>query len=140
MTTRTTKFFALAAASAILLGAAGPAAAETMRTEGPMPSDPLMSWADQMLPRNEFALTSDQDIELVRFTTPRDIEICAARSNPDSIDGNVNTVPIQVSWDSDVGTIWPGNCLAFDAKQVKIKPAGPLPDNSELIGTVRVIH
>ena len=140
MTTRTPKFFALAAATAMLVGAAGPVAAETMRTEGPMPDDPVLQWADMMMPRNQFVLNSDQDVELVRYKTPRDIEICAARPDPDSVDGTSKTVPLQVSWDNDVGLIFPGNCLSFDAKQVKIRPASPLPADTELVGTVKVIH
>lgn len=130
----------LAAGAALFASVAVPVAAQTMRTEGPQPDDPIMQWADQMLPRNEFVLNSDQDVELIRFKTPRDIEICIGRPDPNAIGGTRKAVPVQVKWDNDVGVIWPGNCLSFDAKQVKVKMAAPLPQDDELIGTFKVIH
>ena len=130
----------LSAAAAMFAGAVGPAAAQTMRTEGPPPNDPVVLWADQMMPRHEFALNSDQEIELIRYKTPRDIDICIARPDPDSVVSTRKAVPVTVKWDGNVGEIWPGNCLSFDAKSVKIRPAAPLPGDGQLIGTFRVIH
>lgn len=132
--------FAFCAAIAMTMGVAAPAAAQTMRTEGPPPSDPVMQMADWMLPHNEFALNSDRNVELIRYKTVRDIEICIARPDPNSVFGARTAVPVQVQWDNDTGMIWPGNCLSFDAKQVEVKAAEPLPDDTELLGTFRVIH
>jgi len=140
MNTLQKSFFAISTVTVMLTVASGPVAAQTMRTEGPPSFDPLMQWADQLMPRNEFVLNSDKDIELIRYKTPRDIEICIARGNPNSVSGTLKTVPVQVSWDNDTGVIWPGNCLSFDAKSVKVRAAAPLPNDAELVGSFKVIH
>lgn len=130
----------LSLGAVMFLAAGGPAAAETMRTEGLPPFDPLLAWAEQLLPRNQFELNSDQNMELIRFTTPRDVEVCVKRSDPDDVDGRVKAVPVTVTWDNQVGTVTPGNCLSFDAKSVKVRPAGELSQDESLLGTFRVAH
>lgn len=140
MNTTGKTILSVSAATAMFAGLIAPAVAETARTEGPPPVDPIMEWADQLLPRNEFVLNSDQDVELVRFKTPRDIDICIARPDPNTVFGTRKAVPVQVKWDNDIGVIWPGNCLSLDAKSVKIRPASPLPNDAELNGAFRVHH
>tara|TARA_A100001391_G_scaffold119169_4_gene81033 strand:+ start:31514 stop:31930 length:417 start_codon:yes stop_codon:yes gene_type:complete len=128
----------LSIAAAVLAGAAGPALAQTEQLEGPRPDDPLI--ADAILPHNQFAIYNDQEVELIRYKTVRDVEICIARPDPDTVFGTKTAVPVEVQWDNDTGEIWPGNCLSFDAKQVKVRAAQPLPDDTELLGTFKVIH
>jgi hypothetical protein len=117
-----------------------PASAEKLVNEGLPPSDPLIAWGQELAPRNKFFLNSDQDVELVRFKRAHDIELCAARPDPDAIGSARHGYPIMVTWDQDTGIIAPGNCLSFEAQRVKIRPASPLPQSVELTGTVRVIH
>ncbi len=80
------KILRLSASTALIISVSAPLAAETLRTEGPPPDDPVMQWADALLPRNEFVLNSDQDVELIRYKTPRDIEICIGRADPGAIE------------------------------------------------------
>lgn len=130
----------LSAATAMLAGAVAPALARTTETEGPPPMDPFMQWAQQWIPSNQFVLNSQQDVELIRYKTPRDVDICVSRADPNTVFGTKKAVPVQVMWDNNAGMVWPGNCLSFDAKSVKIRPADPLPNNAELTGTFRVSH
>lgn len=128
----------LLAAGAALAMLAVPASAQQMRTEGPPAWSPVMQWADAMLPRNQFVLNNDRDVELVRFSSPRDVELCVAR--PDKAAGIDKSVSVQVTWDGNKGTVTPGNCLSFDARSVKVKMLGQLPQNLDLMGSFRVIH
>ena len=130
----------MSAAALMVAGAAAPAIAETMRTEGPMPDDPLSLMAHMEMAPNRFVLDSQQDTELVRFKTPHDIDICIAKADPNTVFGTKRAVPVTVKWDNDVGVIRPGNCMSFDAKSVKLRPAAPLPSDAELEGSYRVTH
>jgi len=111
-----------------------------MRTEGPTPLDPIEMWAAQMIPQDQFLLYSNKDTELIRYKTPRDTEICVSRTDPRDLEDASKAIPVQVAWDNDVSTISPGNCMSFDARSVKIRPASPLPDGDEIMGTFRVMH
>lgn len=117
-----------------------PASAEKLINEGFPPSDPIMQLAQEMAPRNKFFLNSSDDVELVRFKRLHDLELCAARPDPDQVGSAKHGYPIMVTWDQDTGIIMPGNCLSFEAMRVKIRPASSLPQSVELTGTVRVIH
>lgn len=140
MNTTRKVLIALTGSAAALAMAAAPAFAETAVTEGPPPSDPIMQLAQDMMPRNQFVLDSQENIELLRYKSVRDVEICIARPDPDAIDGTSKTVPVEVDWDNDTGIIFPGNCMSFDAMKVKVRPAAPLPPDTELLGTFKVIH
>ncbi len=118
---------------------AAPAFAQKMRTEGPQDLDPVMAWADRAPARNQFVLDSDQDVELIRFSTPRDIEICIPRSRQASVDSS-KAVSVKVSWDNNTGVIAPGNCMSFDARSVKVRASGPIGDDAQLVGSFRVLH
>lgn len=132
------QIFPLLLAGATLALLAEPAAAQQMRTEGPPAQSALMQWADATLPRNQFVLNSDKDVELVRFSSPRDIELCVAQ--PDKAAGVDRSVAVQATWDGNKGTIQPGNCLSFDASRVTVKMLGQLPQDLDLMGSFRVIH
>lgn len=139
-----TRMFRLAAgailATAPLLLLAGPAAAQKMTNEGPLPMDPLMDEAEFDAPGNEFFLNNERDVELIRFKRVHDIELCAGRPDRDAVGAARRGYPLAVTWDSDVGIIMPGNCLTFDAMRVKVKPATALPQDTELVGTVKVLR
>lgn len=132
------------AASMMLVGAcmvsAPAAASQKLVNEGDALLDPLMQYAEQMAPRNEFFLNSSDDVELVRFKRPHDLAICVSRSTGRAVGAPARSYPISVTWDGNVGVVTPGNCLTFDAQTVKVRPATRLPENMELTGTVRVLR
>jgi len=128
-----------AAVSVGMLGASG-TMAQKMTNEGLPPSDPIMQEAEWDAPRNTFFLNGERDVELIRFKRVHDIEICAGKPDPNAIGAARHGYPIQVSWDAEVGVIAPGNCLTFDAMRVKVKPASAIPQNVDLVGTVKVLR
>lgn len=127
---------ASAIAVAVVAGLSASAQAEKMRTEGPPPSSALMQLGQFDAPRDEFFLNSDENVELIRFTSKRDNKICVPRVNHDRIDAAKKEIPLKVMWDGNNAIIQPGQCLSFDAKSVKVKPATALPEGVELLGTI----
>lgn len=83
--------------------------------ENGAPKDPVMQYAEHMAPRKEFVLNSSADVELVRFKRSHDLSICVSRSTGRAPVGTGHDYPISVTWDSNVGIVTPGDCLAFDA-------------------------
>ena len=134
------KLITAAAVSIAALGAAAPLAAQKMTNEGLPPSDPLLAEAQWDAPRNTFFLNGERDVELIRFKRLHDVEICAGKPDRDAVGAARRGYPIQVSWDSEVSVIAPGNCLTFDAMRVKVKPASAIPQSIELVGTVKVLR
>lgn len=126
-----------AAASVTL---AGPVAAQTTRTAGPPPSDPVMAWAERLMPANKFLLNSMEDVELIRYKTPRDFELCNAGPDSSQIDSASRTVPLLITWDGETAMVAPGNCFATEAMSVKVRPAQALPEGVDLVGTFHVSH
>ncbi len=121
-------------ASAMLLGTQ--ANAQKAYDKFP-PNDPVLQWAEQDAGPNHFFINSDQDVEVIRYKTPRDIQLCASRGRPDD-SGVIKGYALKVSWDNDTAIILPGNCFAFDAQAVKVRSATHVPDNTVLEGTFRV--
>ena len=119
--------------------ASAPAMAETMTNKGLPPTDPILAYAEQTAPSNQFFLNSADDVELVRYKRVHDLNVCAGRGG-DGIGDARHGYPIQVSWDSDTAVVMPGNCLSFDAQRVRVRPASRLPENVELTGTIRVVR
>lgn len=111
-------------------------AAPKMEHEGLPPMDPVLAYAQQLAPRDSFFLNSDRDIELVRFSSMRDHTICVPRSAR-GVDAPRQNIGVKVSWDGNEATVEPGHCFSFDAKKVSVTPAGPLPDDVDLVGTIR---
>lgn len=130
----------VSAGAAMLLAVGGPAAAATLQTEGLPPLDPLAVMDSQILKPDQFLLYSNNEAELLRYNTPRDTEICVKRTRHDTVDGAVGVIPVRVTWDNNVATVNPGNCMSFDAKSVKIRPATHLPDDEMIEGTFSVNH
>lgn len=82
-----------------------------------------------------FWLDSNDDVEVIRYTTPRDVRLCLPR--PEGPDAAKLAHPLQVTWDqSNRVVLRPGNCLFFDARRVTVKPATDLPRGVTLRGHV----
>ncbi|MEZ5921759.1 MAG: hypothetical protein R3C60_10460 [Parvularculaceae bacterium] len=127
-----------ATAAAVVLLAAGAAAAKpSLENEGLPPMDPTLALAQATAPRNEFFLNSQTDVELIRFTRAHDNTICVPRARSDWADGRTQSVGVIATFDNVKATINPGNCMSFDAKSVRVKPAGPIPQDEDLVGTIR---
>lgn len=77
---------------------------------------------------DRFYLYGENEAELVSFSEPRDVRVCA--------DTRRNDIPIAVTHDGTRSVVHSGNCLTVDAKNVKVSPAEELPTYVELTGTV----
>lgn len=126
--------------AAMLLATVAPAAAVSLENEGLPPSNPLIAWGDQLMAPNRFVLNSRQDTELASTRTAHPFRVCDAKAQPDFIFGTRRAVPITVRWDKNVNTIQPGNCLSFNARQVKLREAAALPHRDDVVGTVRQVR
>lgn len=83
-----------------------------------------------------FWLDSMDDREVVRYTTARDITLCLPR--PQGVGAAEQGIPIKVTWDqASAATLYPGNCLYFDAQRVTLKPAKALPSGVTLTGQIQ---
>ena len=123
----------LAAAFAALLTAV-PSAASAQRTEGDAHS-PLAQLGRMYAEPGTFWLDDSEDREVVRYTTPRDIRLCLPE--PSGISGAERSPPVRVTWDqTSSATLYPGNCLFFDARRVSLRPAGDLPRGVVLRGSI----
>lgn len=121
-----------------------PAAAQDLHKEGP-PSSRLMQEIGRTAPEGTFYLTRDQQSEVADYSRNRDFSLCVqprnATANP--IPGENANVPLQVEWkrmgntNEMQTTVYPGNCLSFDAAHVTIKPARDLPTGMLLKGRIR---
>lgn len=131
----TVRWFGVAAATSLFVGT--PALAQQFVSKGPPPDDPVLQWAQQIAPRNQFFIDSDQNVEVIRFKTARDLELCAGLGH-DRPGFLTRGYPIKVSWDNQTALIAPGNCLAFDAARVSVSAGSHLPENVILTGTFRV--
>ncbi len=130
-------------AIALCFAASSATYSQEITMEGPPSGDPIIDYGNRMrrlAHPNEFVLTSDLDVELIRFTDPRDVEICIGRPDPNKVGDAKKAVAVNVKWDDKSSVIQPGNCMSFDAKTLKVKAAEPLPDDTEISGRFRVIR
>lgn len=127
------KYFALIAGATAL---AIPSAATAQRTEGDARSA-LYQYGRMQAPAGTFWLDGKDDREIVRYTTSRDVSICLPE--PEGVGAADKGYPLMVTWDSsNTATLYPGNCLYFDASRVSITPATALPSNVVLTGQFNV--
>jgi len=127
-----------AAAVALLVClAAMPAQAQRFSSKGPVPDDPVTAESEEGAGPSHFFINDDRDVEIIRFRTPRDVEMCAGPAKRDE-DGLLHQFPIKVSWDTQTAVITAGNCLSFDAQRVTVRSAARLPEDMVLEGTYRV--
>ncbi len=127
---------ALLAATIIAAAAAGPALAQQLSSRGDFLEDPIIAWNEANAGRNHFFLNGDTDVEIIRFRTPRDINICAGPARLDH-NGVSHGYALKVSWDAQSAVVQPGSCLAFDAQKVSVRSATHLPQDFALEGTFR---
>ena len=110
-----------------------PAAAQDL--EGDAVS-PVTQWGRAMAEPGTFWLVSLDDVEIIRYTSPRDVSLCLPE--PKGVFAAQKDIPLQISWDDLYSVVLrPGNCFFFDAKTVKVKPAKALPSGVALTGKVR---
>ncbi|MGE3745510.1 MAG: hypothetical protein AB7G25_07360 [Sphingomonadaceae bacterium] len=121
-----------AIAAAVITGMVAPAVAQ--HTEGDAASV-IGQWGRRMAPPGTFWLDSNDDREVIRYTTPRDVRLCLPE--PEGVGAADQGHSLRVTWDSTNNAIlYPGNCLFFDARQVTVKPASNIPSGVTLRGSV----
>lgn len=126
------KSFLVAASGAAALTAT-PAIAQ--QTEGDA-ATPIQQWGRMHAQPGTFWLDSNDDTELVRYTSSRDVGICLPE--PTGVFAAQKGYPLQITWDgTNTAVLRPGNCFYFDAKSVKVKPVKPLPSGVTLKGRVQ---
>lgn len=119
------------AAAALAIGA--PAIAQDVEGDA---HSPVTQWGRMLAEPGTFWLDSNNDTELIRYTTPRDVSLCLPE--PRGVGAADKGYPLKITWDNQYSVILrPGNCFFFDAKTVKVKPAEPLPTGVTLQGRVQ---
>lgn len=120
-----------AAASGLAFGAA---TANAQQVEG----DALSAterWGRMRAEPGTFWLDSNDDREIIRYSTPRDVRLCLPQAK--GVGAAQKAYPVTVTWDGTTrATLYPGNCLFFDARTVTLRPATDLPRGVTLSGQV----
>jgi len=115
-------------------------AAQAAQSDGAMQNVAPHRPANQAMMRpGQFILNGHRDVELVRFSKPHDVLVCLPPKMDvqGRVDLNGSTqYPVIVTWDDDVGEIWPGNCLGFDAAKVKVSPSPAMPKSDHVEGQI----
>ncbi|MBI1200399.1 MAG: hypothetical protein GC203_21270 [Phenylobacterium sp.] len=114
-------------ATAAAAGLAGTAAAQV--------TDPVVRYGQRLADPGEFYLNTEDAREVVRYSSPRDVRLCLPR-NAGVDQRAVEDVPVTVAWGGYRATLYPGNCLYFDAQRVMVSPAKPLPNGQTIHGTI----
>lgn len=86
-------------------------------------------------PPGTFYLQDSSDVEIIDFSAPKDIRICASRETPREKGPEHDPVGLKVKFEGREKIVRPGNCLMFEAKQVTVSPARTLPDGWSLEGS-----
>ncbi len=123
-------------AAAALLLAAAPAGAQKLISKGVPLSDPVLALGEEDAGPHQFFINNNDDVEVVRFKAVHGLEMCAGNGHPTPT-GRVSGYAIKVSWDKDTAIVQPGKCLTFEAKNVKVRAATPLPQDIALQGASR---
>jgi hypothetical protein len=119
-------------ATAVLATLNVPAAAQHLEGDA---RSPVERWGRALADPGTFWLDSNDDREIIRYSTPRDVRLCLPE--PRGVNSPERGVPLRVTWDRVNSLIlYPGNCLFFDARQVTVKPASNLPNGVVIKGRV----
>jgi hypothetical protein len=102
-----------------------------MGTAAALPDDIVGFYA----PPGEFYLQDQSDIEIIDYSEVKDITVCASRQTPPETGPDHGPIALKASYGSVEKIIQPGNCLMFEAKQVKVSPAEDLPSGWIVEGT-----
>ena len=81
---------------------------------------------------NEFYLFDQSSVELLDYKNDRDMRIC--------LEERRHHVPLEVDYDGKTAIVRPGDCFAFEAKHVAIKPGGTLGSDLDLKGTIETMR
>lgn len=109
--------------------------AQAQQIEGDARS-PVVQWGRMLAEPGTFWLDNMEDREIIRYTSSRDVTLCLPR--PEGVDAADRGIPLTVTWDrQNTATVYPGNCLFFDAMRVTLKPAAPLPSGVTLSGQLQ---
>jgi len=99
-------------------------------------TSPVTQWGRMLAEPGTFWLDSNDDVEIIRYTTPRDVSLCL--SKPSGVGAADKGYPLRITWDNQFSVVLkPGNCFFFDAKMVKVKPAADLPSGVVLTGKIQ---
>lgn len=122
-----------------LLVASGLASAGTAASAQQVEGDAFSAterWGRMRAEPGTFWLDGNEDREIIRYSTPRDVQLCLPRA--EGVGAADKAYPITVTWDGTTrATLYPGNCLFFDARRVSLKPAAELPRGVTLSGQVQ---
>ncbi|MGE0666467.1 MAG: hypothetical protein AB7O49_07920 [Sphingomonadales bacterium] len=107
-----------------------------------VPSTSALALPDEIAefyaPPGTFYLQDSSDVELLEYSRPRDIQICASRSMPPGTDDHKEPVALKLKYAGRERIVLPGNCFMFEAKQVSVTPAETLPDGIMIEGSYSV--
>ena len=130
---------AIAASAAYVTGAQAEPARDPQFVNNDYPwDDPVLAYGEWAAGHNHFFINDDEDTEVIRFKTPRDIELCAAAGKKDGYRSDARGYPLLVKWDGSSSVIKAGNCMSFDAQSVSVRSAGRLPEGVVLKGSYRI--
>ena len=117
--------------------AGAPATAQHLISRGPPPDDSLVLEGEWDAGPNHFFINSNDDVELIRFKKPHQMEMCA--KGPHAAAGSAaRGYPISVKWNDQTATIAPGDCMHLDAAKVTVRAASALPQSVVLEGTLTI--
>ena len=128
MTIRSTYLLAAAAAATMV---AAPATAQRVHGDA---NSPVVQWGRMLAEPGTFWLDSNQDVEIIRYKTERDITLCLDRTDAQP---DMARYPVTITWDNaNTATLRAGNCYYFEAMTVKVKPAMDIPQGAVLKGRI----
>ncbi|MBI1181939.1 MAG: hypothetical protein GC201_15445 [Alphaproteobacteria bacterium] len=104
-----------------------------MGTAAALPNDLTSFFA----PPGKFYLKDQSDVEIIDYSKPKDITVCASRGTPPKTtpEDNHGPIALKAKYAGIEKIIQPGNCLMFEAKEVKVSPAEELPEGWIVEGT-----
>ena len=99
-------------------------------------NSPVVQWGRMLSEPGSFWLDSNDDVEVIRYTSSRDVSLCLPE--PTGVYAAQQGYPLTITWDeTNTAVLRPGNCLFFDARVVRLKPTNPLPTGVTLSGRVQ---
>jgi hypothetical protein len=90
--------------------------------------DPLDNAIELYSRPNQFYLFDETSVKVLDFNSERDVRICAETRQ--------HGIGLEVDYDNKSTVVRPGDCFEFEAMTVSIEPAGQLPPNVDLSGTI----
>jgi hypothetical protein len=123
-----------------LAAIAVPATAQNLTSEGPAAPDPIMQESEWNAAKNQFFVNSNEDRELISFSSPHNLQLCAANAHRTALGRRVRGYPIKVTYDAQSTVVRPGSCSSFQAQRVTVAPASQLPQNVILSGMIRDVN